>query len=600
MSWKNTWILVGCAAAMFAFIFLFERHLNPSGFVPPAKPLFSELKPTLATTVTLRRGNEFTMSLQRTNEAWRYNRPFTFPAAYYAVQNFLETLESIVPSTRIAPREILARKQTSADFGFDSPPITITLERGDERLEVRFGARTPAGDQLYVQVGTDPSIFVVGADLLDRVPRTANDWRNAALFDLGEETPERLEILHNGTGYELALNATNKLWRLTRPDHRADQNQVRELIRRIQMGRVVEFINDDPRVDGETYGLQAPEFEVTLAGSSTERKIQFGHSPTNNPGLVYARMLSHSNVVLVPRSTVEPLSMPYAELRERQILNFTPEMVDMVEVRADESFVLRRDGNGGWMAGTVTADPVFVLEWLRLLAQLEATDFVQDVVSDFKPYGLDPGQRQYTLRTTVTNAAGPTNVLIAQIAFGTNHTPGKAFARRFDEKSVYGISAFQFPRMPVAAWQFRDHRVWSFTTNQVVSMSVKQGSTTRQVVRRENGEWIPVKGWTTDINPFAMEEIARNLGELHATMWLARGENAPALYGIEAETTQFIVELGGDKARTLTIEFGGKAPTSLPYAVTSLDGQPYVFEFPWVLYAELQRYFHFTVPPPSN
>jgi len=77
----------------------------------------------------------------------------------------------------------------------------------------------------------------------------------------------------------------------------------------------------------------------------------------------------------------------------------------------------------------------------------------------FASFGLAPASRQYALRTTVTNSTGVTNVLIAQLAFGTNGTDGRVFARRWDEDSVYAIGALEYTHMPTAAWQFRDHRV---------------------------------------------------------------------------------------------------------------------------------------------
>jgi hypothetical protein len=34
----------------------------------------------------------------------------------------------------------------------------------------------------------------------------------------------------------------------------------------------------------------------------------------------------------------------------------------------------------------------------------------------------------------------------------------------------------------------------------------------------------------------------------------------------------------------LSLEFGGKAPSQFPYALATLDGQSWVFEFPLQLY----------------
>jgi hypothetical protein len=509
------------------------------------------------------------------------------------VTTFLEGLEKLVPITHISASEIRARKQTSADFGFDSPPVVIALERGEERRELRFGARTPAGDQVYVEVVGQPGYSVVGAEILDRLPRTRHDWRDAALFHLGEDPVDRFEVVRPGAGFVLELDPTNQLWRLTSTSHRADQIQVRQLLDKIRAARAIEFVTDDPRADVEPFGLQTPEFEVTLASGPTVQKVQFGRSPTNDPTRVYARIASHTNVVLAPKNLVDLLATPYAELRDRQLAAFAPELIDLVEVRAEDTFVARRMTNGQWIAGDVPADPLFVAQWLQRMSQLQAAEFVKDVVTDFAPYDLAPPQREYVLRTAVTNAEGVTNVGVAQLAFGTNGTSDRVFARRADEDSVYSIRRQEYTYMPAAAWQFREQRIWTFTTNQVTKISVIQDGEVREVLRQPGGEWVRVKG-VAEVNSFAFEELALRLGELSTFMWLGRGENARAGFGFTTNAPRLLVELRGEKPQTLTIEFGGRSPLLRPYALTVLDGQPTVFEFPWVLYADLQRYFNLT------
>ena len=591
MNWKNTWILVGLAAALFAFIMLFERRLDTGGTVAPRLTLFAPFHPTAATSVQLRRGNEFALLLERTNDAWRFNKPFTYPASELAVQKFLEVLDQIVPATRISSREMQARKQTPADFGFDSAPVVIALEKGAERRELRIGSRTPAGDQVYVEIVGQSGVAVVGAALLDAIPRTPHDWRDTRLFALGGENLDRAEILHSGAGFVLQLDATNKLWRLTRPDHRAEQVPVAQLLKKIIDSRAVEFVTDRPGADDEAYGLTVPEFEVTLANGTVARKVQFGRSPTNDPTRVYARLLTYSNVVLVPKAVVDFLATPYAELRQRQLVSFAPELVDLIEVRGETNFIVRRDATGVWKAGDAAADLDFTAQWLTLLSQLEVTEFVKDVVTvaDFASYGLAPGQRHYTLRTSVTNAAGPTNIIVAQVAFGTNGAEERVFARRLDEDSVYAIRPLDYSRMPSAAWQFRDHRLWNFTTNQVVRIASRQSGGGREALRQPNANWVEVRGWNGDLNPFALEEMAGQLGELRAMVWIARGAGVRERYGFTADSPQVSVELRGEKPQTLTVEFGGLSPLRLPYALTTVDGQPVVFEFPWSLYADLQR-----------
>src|SRR5689334_8488549 len=115
MSWKNTWILVGLAGALFAFIVLVERRfIDVTGTVAEPKPLFASFKPTAATAIQIRRGSQYVINLERTNGGWAFAKKFSYPAAAFPVQSFLEQLERAVPATRISAREILSHKQTSA------------------------------------------------------------------------------------------------------------------------------------------------------------------------------------------------------------------------------------------------------------------------------------------------------------------------------------------------------------------------------------------------------------------------------------------------------------------------------------------------------
>lgn len=602
MKWKNTWILVGLAAAVFAFIVLVERNLSSTGATVPPLPLFPKFKPATASSLQIRRGTQLALALERTNGTWRFTKPVAYPAANFAVQSFLETLERMVPMTHISPREILARKQTAADFGFDPPPVVVALGRSSDQpdLQIRFGARTAAGDQVYVAVGDQPGYFVVSADVLDnKVPRTPHDWRDTALFHFGDSKVDRAEIMpQRGAGFVLALDATNQMWRLTRPSHRANQLQVRQLLDKLLVARATEFVTDEASADGEAYGLQPPQFELTLANGANAQKIQFGLSPTNDPGRVYARILAHTNIVLVAKSTVDLLNTSYSDLRDRQLVAFAPELVDVVEVRGEEKFVVRKNASGAWMAGDVPVDSVFFAQWLGMLSQIEVTEFVKDVVTDFTSYGLEPAQREYLLKTSVTNATGPTNVPIARLGFGTNATADRAYARRWDEDSVYSIHLREYTLMPGEVWQFRDHRIWRFTTNEVATITVKEGDEIREVLRQPGGEWVSVKGFPAEINPFAMEEVALGLGDLHAVMWVARGESARERFG--PPVSEISVALRGEKPQVLTVQLVGRSPLLIPYGLVVMDGQPVVFEFPWTLYADLQRYLNLGRLPNSR
>jgi hypothetical protein len=595
MNWRTTWLLVGVAAALFGFIFLFERHLPTSGPDTTTPALLAQFKAASARTLQLRHGTRFVIALERTNGSWHYLRPFEYPAATLKVDGFLRALEDVLPSAYITPQEIVARKQTRADFGFDAPAIALSLESANGPHALRFGARTPAGDQIYLEVDGKPGIYVVSTAILDRLPRTQNDWRDTALFASPADQFDRVEVTRAGSGgFALQRDTTNKLWRLTRPAHRADQLMVAALLNELAEARIAAFVSDDVRVDLESFGLHAPEAELTVAIGNNVQRILIGRSPTNESALVFARQVNDTNVVLVSTNVLAIIRKDFTDLRDRRLVSFAPETITSIDVRGEETFTITRQPSGQWTVAEVPVDSAWIEERLAGLTQMQV-DFVKDVATDLAPFALDPPRRQITLRAAVTNGALVTNTIVTRLDFGTNRDPESVYVRRADEASVYTIPAFHYQRLPSAVWQLRDHRVWAFTTNQVARVVVREDGNTRQWIRQPNGNWAVTTG---EVLPYAMEEIMFRLGELTTPVWLARGEAARQQYGFKATNYQLTIDLADNgKIRTVTMDFGGQNQLRVPYASVVIDGQPWIFEFPWQLIPEMQR--HLSIPPPS-
>jgi hypothetical protein len=599
-TWRNTALLAALAAGLFAFIVCYERRSGSSA--PPAAAstrLLPALKTAEVTAVQVRRTNQFLLKAERTGASWMLKAPLTYPAAPVAVERLLTALERALVATRLAPREMAARGLKTSDVGLDQPEAVIVLEQGQDRQELQLGSRTTAGDQLYAQVVGQPGICVVEAALLDLLPQSVHDWRNLALFDLAGWEFDRVEVVRTNGTLGLQREESPPAWQISRPRQRADQLRVQGLLDKLQQARVVRFVSDDPKTDLESYGLQTPQLEIVLGrGTNLVQRVQFGRSPPNDTTNVYARRLSQTNVVLVSVALLQVLNTPAPEFRDRRLLAFDPETISLIEVRSEDPFTIRRQTNGTWLAGeNIVADGFFMWDWLRRLSRLQVTDFVKDVVTDFSSYGLAPARRQYVFKTTMTNATGLTNMLVAELHLGTN-TPGtntldnRVYVRRADEDSVYAVRYLDCYRMPAAPWQLHDCRVWNFTTNQVSRITLRQNGRTREVVRTGDAEWTLPPGSQGVINPLAVEEIAFRLGELRAVSWVARGPENPQAFGFAETNLQIAVDLKlGDKIQTQTLQFGGSSAGEMPYAATQVDGQLWVFEFPYFVFQDLRLAF---------
>jgi len=592
MNWKSTWILLGLCVVL-ALVVLFDRR-TPDANRPP--PRLFTFRVNAVTNIQLRLTNQLLLRVERAraDAPWNMTVPLSYPAQPFKIEWLLQALEQTVPQTEISPEELKAGKRTVAEFGLDIPHATLTLLHDGQRTEVMFGARTPVGDGVYAQVLNLPDIYVLNSELASRLPKTHHDWRANSLFlTASSYSFNGVEVRAGGRGFALVADTANNRYLLTRPTlARADPAKVVPLLRKILDTQVQQFISDSPRVDLEQYGLQSPEVELALMNNTNEVfVVQFGRSPNNDPTAVYARRLAHTNIVLVPRDTLTALQISHADLRDLHLITWPTNSLSAIEVVGQENFTLRRGTNGMWLVGdnpVLVADTNAVREFLDVLSRLEGT-VEKDVVTDFATYNLNPPARQYLLTTAVTNSSGlVSNRVVAELQLGGRHEE-KVFARRPDEATVYGVPAREAVKLPRQAWQLQDRSVWTFSSNQVYRVAVRHGGRSVTLQRKPDNTWSIAEGSSGVVGNYqALDHTMERLGELRANVWLARGEEARADFGFDEQADRIALDLKiGDRSVTRILEFAGRSPNSLPYALAVVDGQTWVFEFPADLHFEV-------------
>ncbi|HWH70286.1 MAG TPA: DUF4340 domain-containing protein [Candidatus Sulfotelmatobacter sp.] len=600
MSARHTLLWLGVAASLFAFIFFYQRHKH----APPPGParILPSLKATAVTSVQIRPSgpSQLEIRAERTKETWQLTQPFAYPAQAASIDLLLGVLERLTPATYITAGELVRRPKADEEYGFTSQhAASIILQQGDYRAHVLLGAKTAPGDQVFLQVVGVQGVYVVDADLLKLIPRSVNDWRDTTLLNFKSLAFDRLAVTNNGKAFALQRDATNHLWRIVHPiEARADNARIEDSLQKLQSLRIHQFVSDDPKADLESFGLQPAELDLALAqGTNTLALLQFGKSPTNNANLVYARRLGQTTIVAVPKDNLAPWRSPSInDFRDPHLLALTSP-VDLVEVHGEaETFSLQRQGSNTWRVApqNFPADPALVKDLFTVLSGMQIAEFAKDVVTplNLPEYGLAAPARQFVLKAGLTNANGSaqiTNVVIADLRFGCGtNQPGKIFARRADESSVYAVNTNDFARLPAASWQLRERKLWQFSESEVARVTIHQQGKVRQLVHNGPHQWSLAPGSQGMINDLAIEETVRGLTQATAAVWVAQGENNRTRYGFSTNSQQVTLELkNGDKA---TVEFGGAAPSAFPYAAITRDGQFLVCEFPWPLYRDVVNY----------
>jgi hypothetical protein len=583
---KQTLWLWMAVALLAGWVLLFERRFEQPVRMGLQAVLLTDFQPGAVTAIEWTAGTNRLRAL-RGEGSWRLVAPVGYPAQAALLDALLEQCARIESGRFIPAAEV---EDQLAAFGLQPPRAVLRLEQGGRPLELRLGAPAPGGNHLYIQVSGQAGLHVVGDRLLDLLPRNPEDWRDTRLIAFDAAVANRIALRSGPRLFEAVRDPTNRLWRITSPPpvKRADSDRINLLLQQLQQWPVAGFITDDPKADLEPFGLVAPEAELLLAnGTNAVLAIEFGKSPTNTAAAqVFARRLAHTNIVVVPRQWLEILRQPVWDFCDRRLVDTgMTQRVDRVEFRGPENFTLQRQANAPW---TITepvraaADPELVAELLGGLSRLEAVELAKEVVTDFAAYGLAPPLARYSLLQSVTNGAGTTNSLLAQVDFGTGPVD-RIFARRHDEGAVYVAPRGPLNRLPQAAWQLRDRRLWEFEATNVVSVLVSQNGRTNKLVRNAAQKWAGPGGPLNEVGAAGLEEALHRLGTARAVDWTARGAAALAQHGVTASSLSLVLEVAhGNQARTLTLRFGRRALAGHVYATTADPAglEPVLFEFP--------------------
>lgn len=591
MSSKNTWLWITAAAALFAFIFFFERYRSQPEIGPVY--LLPELNAKAVMTVQIRPAGQREIHAERTNGVWQLVEPVVYPAQSTNIQKLIDALQQLTVAHTISEQELRRNPKGNEEFGIEPPQLSLILNSG---VPIYFGHRTSPGDQVFVRVPGIEGVSIVNADVLDLFPPDANAWRDTTLADFGRISFNRIAVTNTvkSQSYQLQRDPTNKLWSMVFPmKTRADSEKVERALKGLEKLHIQQFVSDDPKADLEAFGLQPPALTVALReGTNTLLALDFGKALTNSPGLIYARRRDQNAIVALSTNALKQWDASYDIFRDRHLATLLGP-IEKIGIQGQDSFSLLWQTNNSWqvMPQDFLADQTLAAGLARKLSELQVVDFVKDSVTepDLPHYGLAAPARKYVMvwSSSVTATNPPT-----ELDFGTNSN-SQIFGRRIGEDAVYGIAPLDFDSLPSASWELRDRHIWNFEVSDVSRITIQQDGKTRQVVRNGTNGWSLAASSSGIINDSAIEDTTRELGNLTAFSWVGHGAAKLADLGFTAAGYQISIELkNGEK---VNVQFGGATRLGSPYASVVFNGEPWIFEFPPDLYSSIR--FCLAIPP---
>ncbi|HTL17682.1 MAG TPA: DUF4340 domain-containing protein [Patescibacteria group bacterium] len=593
-----------CAASLLHHHFVQQRAaMGPARMLP-------QLRPEAVTSVLIRPSGAGQMQIRvdHTNNTWQMSQPHPWPAEADKVRKFLAFLEQLRPAPYITGSELRNHPGADEEYGFVTPQATVLIQQGDYTPRLRVGTLTNPGDQVFVQVEGDLGAYVVDSELLKFLPHSANDWRDTTVLDVDNLAFDRLAVTNNAKGdttrgglpsssltFVVQREPTNSVWHMVWPlDARANHTRIEHSLADLDQLRIRQFVSDDPKPDLEGFGLAPAELELGLArGTNSLAILQFGRSPTNDLTQVYARRAGQNAVFTVDKALLLAWCAFLNDFRDPRLLDSTAQVDNVELVRGEEQSSLQHQSDGSWriFPGDFPADPMLARSLLSTLTNLQILKFVNDVVNtaDLPEYGLASPAARLLLTSSCLGAAGnATNRVLAELDFGSGTNHDVVFAKRTDESFVYAVSTNDFARLPTAMWQLRDRKLCRFSQADVTGLTLRRGAQVCRLIHKGPLRWAFAPGSQGIINDAAIEETVRGVVQVSAICWVGRGQQSLTTLGFAPQTDHLSLELK-DGAR-FELDFGAEAPSGDRYAYVTLNDQPWIMEFPWMLYRDISSY----------
>jgi hypothetical protein len=352
--------------------------------------------------------------------------PVAWPANEFAVKNIITELEYLRAETSFAVQDLALSGQTLADYGLETPSLTLTFTSaaGPAPVTLKIGDTTKIGNRLYVLSPDGARIFVVNRSLAETLALKLDDLRSASLFTIPIFEARALNIAAGDSGARVRIRRDNERWAIESPiQTRAGKIGTELAISGLGGLQVKTFAGEDARA-----ALATPRLRVTLEGNNRRETLLIGPPVAATPAADAAPAAAGAGAAPAPAGAATAAGAAGAAAPNPQSAIRNPHSQE--EPSTDYYARMEKDGGPGAATFLTLAIPD------RLLATLD--DAVRELretrILDFSPENV----------TTLTiDGADADGEIVLQRLESNDNAPGTAWqiARRTNGSGLHTLPA---------------------------------------------------------------------------------------------------------------------------------------------------------------
>lgn len=281
--------------------------------------------------------------------------------------------------------------------------VAFWLKGKTDPTRLLIGAENKIDQTLYAKREDEKRVVLLPSSLKYPLEKKLFDFRQKEPFKFDTAAVATLKV----RAKDLAWEAEKKddAWRLISPVKAlAAKSKMDSILDSLSGLRAKEFVAEAKGpAEIKTFGLEKPDYEVTLALPSANRNVILALHKDGEK--MYATASDSTKIILFEGSLITDLERPVDEIREKKVADFYSWEADRVAVKKDGlalAAVKEKEGEeevwkleGG---SKEKADGSKIDAFIRKIEGLEAAGFV-DGPGDLAGYGLAPALVEVVVRT---------------------------------------------------------------------------------------------------------------------------------------------------------------------------------------------------------
>ncbi|MCF6157044.1 MAG: DUF4340 domain-containing protein [wastewater metagenome] len=485
MKFKTTIILFVVAIIGISYIFLYEKERIPhEEWERLQKKVIPNFKSSMIKKIELNNESGRILLEKAEDDFWYIVEPERLRADNSEVNSILSDFEFM---SKVGSFEQEGDKPFDLkDYGLDVPKATLTMYTGiparrdeirvtgpKDKYTVFVGQKLAAGDNVYVKLDNNDEVIVVPGILSDKVSKNILDLRSKWVLSYDKDAVSGLQI--KTREYDIVCNKKGSFWRLDEPvNDLADLRKIKDILDKLKNLQIeyTDFLPEE-ETDLAKYGLDNPQYTVTIQEKGTSQSVIFGYSLDNK---VYAKRTDEPTIFLLKDTILVDISKKPNDLRDRKVVRFDSigtYGINKLEIkRASDVISIEKSLDLDWVIKSpidIYADQDTVKNFLEKIKTLEIEEFVADKPTDLAVYGLE----NPVFEISVTKEEDKE---LAKFLVGKKLPEGRAcYVKRVDEEPVYTVPTAEFyDKIENALLAFRDRLVCDFNKDLVKKIVIEK------------------------------------------------------------------------------------------------------------------------------